>query len=132
MSTKTSVLSDPLVVGDPPVVPPMCNGKPVVHPDLWRRMTHRLVKLNGYTPADAQATMEAAIGYLITTGTKQVPMRSPTRPEDMGWHNFLLFTRDYLMFCKEFCGGRILCHNPSDHNADGECDQDEVDAADNP
>lgn len=102
----------------------------LVPQDLWRRMTHRLVKLSGYTPEYAEETMEAAFAYLVRTGQNPGPGNPPNRQEDMGWHNFLMFTRDYILFCKEHCGGRILCHNPSDHNADGECDQDDVDAAD--
>lgn len=103
--------------------------KELIAPDLWRRMTHRLVKLNGYTQEKAEETMELTLSYLIRTGAKPGPGNPPSRQEDMGWHNFLMFTRDYIEFCRTHCNGRILCHNPADHNADGECDQDDVDAA---
>jgi len=33
---------------------------------------------------------------------------------DQFWHCFLLFTRDYIIFCETYCG-TIICHHPEPH-----------------
>ena len=37
---------------------------------------------------------------------------SPTRDIDEGWHNFILFTKDYMEFCERFFG-RFIHHVPN-------------------
>jgi hypothetical protein len=36
---------------------------------------------------------------------------APTKVIDEGWHNFILFTRDYRRFCLDFLG-RFIHHEP--------------------
>lgn len=38
-------------------------------------------------------------------------VRIPTPAIDEAWHVFLLFTKDYMSFCDEFCGG-YMHHQP--------------------
>ena len=38
---------------------------------------------------------------------------SPTKAIDQGWHTFLLFTKDYAQFCKDYCGCYVH-HQPED------------------
>lgn len=36
---------------------------------------------------------------------------SPTRSIDEGWHNFILYTKDYAAFCQD-CFGEFIHHQP--------------------
>jgi hypothetical protein len=48
--------------------------------------------------------------YLLATSGKRL---SPTKMIDEGWHNFILFTKDYATFCKRYLG-RFIHHTPVD------------------
>ena len=86
---------------------------------LRRRMVNRLVKC-GCTREQAEQTMDATVDFLCrAAGNPTVP----TPQEDRGWHNFLLFQREYEAFCIQNFG-RVIYHSPFDHNADGECTSD--------
>ncbi len=37
---------------------------------------------------------------------------SPSREIDEGWHNFIMFTKDYMKFCEKFFG-RFIHHQPN-------------------
>ncbi|WP_214110362.1 hypothetical protein [Acrocarpospora catenulata] len=43
---------------------------------------------------------------------------APSERVDIGWHTFLMYTRDYAAFCQTVAG-RIIHHQPDDDPAPG-------------
>ena len=75
-------------------------------PDLIDRMVEKY----GWTKTEAELVFEDTkrFLYLCGTGTQVV---APSPKIDEVWHNFILYTEDYLAFCKtQF--GRFIHHRP--------------------
>ncbi|MFD2454502.1 glycine-rich domain-containing protein [Ideonella paludis] len=61
--------------------------------------------------------------FLLRSSTSKLPLR-PSRRVDAGWHEFLMFTREYQAFCMEVLG-KFVHHCPEDapksFDADADC-----------
>lgn len=85
------------------------------HPWLVLRLQRKL----GLTQEQATALFEDTKRFLYICGI--VPGGagySPTPIIDEGWHNFILFTKEYQEFCHQFFG-RFIHHVPK-NKAEGE------------
>lgn len=45
---------------------------------------------------------------------------------DKMWHTFLLYTKDYHAFCRDYLGGIFFHHEPLDNSDDDELDEQEL------
>lgn len=78
------------------------------HPVLRNKLQADL----GLTPEQADALFEDVKRFLaLCVSTPQ--SLAPTKTLDKGWHAFILFTKDYAQFCKDYCG-RYVHHQPED------------------
>ena len=85
------------------------------NPGLVARLQRKL----GLTEEQATALFEDTKRFLYLCGLSPSGSGfSPTPTIDEGWHNFILFTRDYGEFCRQFFG-RFIHHVPK-NKADGE------------
>jgi hypothetical protein len=76
------------------------------NPDLVARYRNKL----GLNEQEARLLFEETKRFLFLCGT--LPGKwSPTKQIDEGWHNFILFTKDYAEFCQTHFG-RFIHHNP--------------------
>lgn len=66
----------------------------------------------GLNEEDAENLFEDVKGFLYLSSLAKGPI-SPTKKLDAGWHEFILFTRDYREFCVE-CVGGFVHHVPTD------------------
>lgn len=68
-----------------------------------------LVEHDGLTPDEARVLFKDTLKFLALTdsGVKLAP---PAKI-DLGWHNFILHTRDYADFCQQ-CFGHFIHHEP--------------------
>ncbi len=76
------------------------------NPDLLHRFKTKL----GLNEEDARLLFDDTMRFLFLSGT--VPGRwGPPEAVDAGWHEFLMFTKDYREFCERYFG-RFIDHNP--------------------
>ena len=55
-------------------------------------------------PAElAEAVMAETLRFVALAAATDVPV-GPSRLVDVGWHEFILFTRDYMAYCAELGG----------------------------
>lgn len=93
---------------------PVLANKNLISDQLWARLTKRIVKDEGIEPALAERIMDQALGFLLLCGQNTSSKSySPSKQVDIGWHTFILYTREYQQFCKRVAG-RFIHHEPSD------------------
>lgn len=73
------------------------------------RIVSRLVAEEGMSVAEATQLFADTLKFLaLTEGGVKL---SPPARIDLGWHNFILHTRDYAEFCHS-CFGNFIHHEP--------------------
>jgi len=61
---------------------------------------------------EANTLFEDVLLFLYVCGTTdRKSVITPTNAIDQGWHEFIMFTKDYTLFCKEYFG-IFIHHNP--------------------
>ncbi len=66
-------------------------------------------------PTECEPALCEAIKFLILAAANKNGPLTPSARVDLAWHEFLLFTRTYQMFCEEHFG-KIIHHEPSDNH----------------
>lgn len=87
------------------------KGRSLVEPGLFDRLTQRVVRDDGLDHDTAARVVDQALAFLATL--PRHPALRPSRLVDLGWHAFLLHTREYAEFCDRIAG-RFLHHEPDD------------------
>lgn len=105
-------------------VNPLTN-KSLVDEVLWDRLVGRVEHdrefqhLFGDKAAEEQREiaariMDQAIGFLVVAADSGANgPYSPSEQVDIGWHAFLMYTREYADLCRRIAG-RMIHHAPSD------------------
>jgi hypothetical protein len=83
----------------------------LIDADLWERLVSRIMADEGVDRTAAGSAMAAGLAFLARCATAAGP-QSPTPEEDLGWHTFILHTRDYAAFCDRIAG-RFIHHEPT-------------------
>ena len=95
-----------------------------VKPTLWNRLVLRITKDAEFREkiggADQQTAIDfagrilnQAVGFLGLIARNPGVGFSPSPLVDIGWHNFILYTREYAQFC-DTTAGRFIHHTPFD------------------
>lgn len=71
----------------------------------------RIMKVQNCDRSKAEAIFKDTLRFLYICGTTDGGW-GPTQVIDAGWHEFLMFTRDYADFCQKYFG-RFIHHNPN-------------------
>jgi hypothetical protein len=87
--------------------------KSLVDEGLWQRLVNRIVKDESMERALAERIMNEALGFLRLCAAEPNAHYSPTPLVDIGWHTFILYTREYAAF-SEKVAGQFIHHAPSD------------------
>jgi len=95
-------------------------GRSLVGPELFARLSARIVIDHDIDRSAAERIMDQALAFLGTCAVSTAPL-SPSATVDVGWHTFILYTRDYREFCDRVAG-RFIEHVPTD-DANGQCQQ---------
>lgn len=83
---------------------------------LRERLIGRIEKTeSGMTRELAERILDQAIGYLQLAALMPGERFTPSPLVDIGWHAFLLYTRDYTAFCSRLTGGGYIHHEPHDN-----------------
>ena len=76
----------------------------------FHRVARRIAKDHQWSAERCGQATAAAVEFLTRCG-ENPDKRIPGILADAGWHAFLLHTRDYARFCKQF--GRYIPHEPT-------------------
>ena len=90
--------------------------KDLVGDSLWQRLVNRIVSDYSYRGMDeelAQRIMNEALAFLNLCARKTDTAYGPSELVDIGWHTFILYTKEYAAFCDR-TAGRFLHHHPND------------------
>lgn len=102
---------------------PELTHKNLVSEELWTRLVSRIVKETDHDANGAARVMDQALGFLHLVALDPNGKYSPSPAVDVGWHTFLMYTRQYMEFGARVAG-RFIHHSPLD--AEG-TDQSNVD-----
>lgn len=87
------------------------TGQALVSDELFAQLTARIVRDHPELAADLPARiMDQALAFLAACATAAEPL-GPSALVDIGWHTFILHTRDYADFCQRIAG-RFIHHQP--------------------
>jgi hypothetical protein len=89
------------------------TGRSLITPDLFERLVRRIESEEKLGHAFAARIVDQALAFLAACATNTGVPLAPSQLVDIGWHVFLLHTRDYAAFC-ERVAQRFLHHVPTD------------------
>lgn len=85
----------------------------LVSPTLWQRLVNRVIHDHNLDEGTAAAIVDGALGFLRLCADHPDRQFVPSEQIDLGWHTFLLYTREYHAFCERLAG-RFIHHAPDD------------------
>ncbi|MEY2493807.1 MAG: hypothetical protein QOJ45_299 [Verrucomicrobiota bacterium] len=74
-------------------------------------VVERIVREHHMAPAQAESIFRDTLRFLYLAGATDAKHIAPTKNIDIGWHAFLMFTRDYAEFCMTNFG-KFIHHAP--------------------
>lgn len=89
------------------------TGRSLISPDLFDRLVRRIVADQKLDKELAERIVDQSLAFLAACATNTGAPLAPSDPVDIGWHTFLLHTRDYAEFCGRIAG-RFLHHVPTE------------------
>lgn len=91
------------------------TGRSLLTPDLFERLVRRIESEEKLGHDLAVRIVDQALAFLAASATNTGAPLAPSQLVDIGWHAFLLHTRDYAEFC-ERVAKRFLHHVPTDED----------------
>ena len=88
-------------------------GRSLVSDELFDRLVRRIVADDGLERDLAERIMDQALAFLSACAANTHKSLSPSETVDIGWHTFILHTKDYARFCQEVAG-HFIHHVPTD------------------
>lgn len=88
-------------------------GRSLIDEALFERLVKRIIKDEDIEQHLAERIMDQALALLGACAQNPGAPLAPSDIVDIGWHTFILFTRDYREFC-ERVAGRFIDHVPTD------------------
>lgn len=85
----------------------------LIDPGLFGTLTKRVTAEAGVDQGTAEAIVEQALAFLVACARNPGDHLVPSELVDVGWHAFLLHTREYAEFCARVAG-RFIHHRPAD------------------
>jgi hypothetical protein len=103
-------------------------NKRLVDDRLWKRLVNRIVMDEQLDRQVAERIMDQALGFLQLCAIEPDGAYSPSPLVDIGWHTFILYTREYAEFCDRLAGF-FIHHAPADDESKGSSRGHEFDTA---
>ncbi|GAB1516351.1 glycine-rich domain-containing protein [Actinophytocola sp. KF-1] len=94
------------------------TGRALVPSMLFDRLVRRTVADDHLDQDLAERVVDQALAFLAACARNTSAPLAPSELVDLGWHAFLLHTRDYAGFCEDIAG-RFLHHVPIEPDAVG-------------
>lgn len=80
---------------------------------LFTRISRRIAKEENRSIGEARKILDGALGFLLLCAKESKGNFSPSREVDIGWHAFLMYTKEYAAFCQNVAG-TFIHHCPTD------------------
>ncbi|MFO0862779.1 MAG: hypothetical protein U0516_03585 [Candidatus Saccharibacteria bacterium] len=81
--------------------------------ELGDRIIARMCKEHQLPRETAEAILRETLVFLNMVGTNPACPSTPSALVDIGWHTFILYTREYAAYCNAVCG-EFIHHCPTD------------------
>lgn len=94
----------------------------LITPELYDQLAQRITRENELPRAVAEQAMDEGLRFLHECAAQPGTHRSPKPVADIGWHTFILHTREYAEFC-ERVAGHFIHHVPEPDVSAGDCHQ---------
>lgn len=91
-------------------------GRSLVSDALFGRLVARIVADEQLERQLAERIMDQALAFLRACAGHPGGPLSPSKLVDVGWHTFILYTREYAAFCDRIAG-YFIHHAPDDEAA---------------
>lgn len=88
------------------------TGRSLVQSRLFARLSARIAAEHNVDSETAERILDQALAFLGACAVTTAPL-SPSKTVDIGWHTFVLHTRDYGEFC-DCIAGHFIHHIPTD------------------
>ncbi|MGH8905631.1 MAG: glycine-rich domain-containing protein [Egibacteraceae bacterium] len=95
------------------VIAERVSGRSLVPDHLFARLIARIVVDEQIARPLAERIMAQALAFVKTCADNPGVPLSPSRLVDIGWHTFILHTREYAAFCQRVAG-RFIHHTPTE------------------
>jgi hypothetical protein len=95
------------------------DPRTLISSNLFTRLVARIVKDEQIDQVHAERIMDQTLGFLTACAANPGAGLSPSQTVDVGWHTFILHTREYAHFCQQIAG-RFIHHTPNDLDALGQ------------
>ncbi|WP_436761135.1 glycine-rich domain-containing protein [Streptosporangium sp. V21-05] len=92
---------------------PAATPRALITHALFTRLTARIAIDHPEHAHQADVIMEQALAFLATCAANPGAGLGPSDTVDIGWHTFLMYTREYAEFCQRVAG-RFIHHAPDD------------------
>ncbi|TYC07138.1 hypothetical protein FXF53_00585 [Micromonospora sp. WP24] len=87
------------------------TGRALVSDELFAQLTVRIARDHPeLAPGMPPRILDQALAFLAACATSTEPL-GPSDLVDIGWHTFILHTREYGAFCQRIAGG-FIHHQP--------------------
>ena len=86
------------------------RGRNLVSEEVFAKLAKRIEVEHHFGTEMAERSMDQGLAFLAACAASTEPL-SPSLAADIGWHTFILYTRDYAEFCKQVAG-RFIHHVP--------------------
>lgn len=90
------------------------TGRAWVHESLFDQLASRMVADHDLSRSLAERIMDQAIAFLVASAANPLERLTPSELVDIGWHTFILHTRDYRDFCFRITHGTFIDHVPTE------------------
>lgn len=85
----------------------------ILDQQTWERLSRRIGRERGFSPRQCDEIVDGTVSFLKMCGDYPNRTFSPSPLVDIGWHEFLMYTREYQRFCEQIAG-RFIHHSPTD------------------
>jgi hypothetical protein len=89
------------------------QARSLISEDLFDRLCRKIVVDKDLDRAFTERIMDQALAFLGACARYPGNKLAPSPIVDIGWHAFILYTREYKAFCDEHAG-RFIHHIPED------------------
>ncbi|WP_033262812.1 glycine-rich domain-containing protein [Amycolatopsis vancoresmycina] len=82
-------------------------ARSLIPDELFDRLADRITVSEDLPPDLAERVVDQTLAFLCACATGRGPGLAPSPLVDVGWHAFILHTREYAEFCNRVAGGYI-------------------------
>jgi hypothetical protein len=108
---NASLAKDRLIANTEQAAP--TTGRALIPEALFNRLVARIAGEEALESSLAERIMDQALVFLAASAHHTGGPLSPSELVDVGWHTFILYTREYAEFCNRVAG-RFIHHVPDD------------------